>query len=216
MKRVFFIFVTDFKGTSLTSSKPQLCKTVVNDSELVSTELKGRKGWHIKDTASFRGLVQQFISLTNASEGNFQTMRCLVAFLCKRFTAAATGNTPSRGRPRGLVVVHAHLYLSRYIVRRFLDLPLCDWLYGYAIRKRIFFSLMSPISSSGHAVAQIDSQKTLFRPYIYFFLMYFDEAKRIGGQFSIMHKLYVTKYIHIGVFFNIDELLSCCNLTVES
>lgn len=80
--------------------------------------------------------------------------------------------------------------------------------------KTHFFSLMSPISSSGHAVAQIDSQKTLFRPYIYFFLMCFDEAKRIGGQFSIMHKLYVTKYIHIGVFFSIDELFSCCNLTV--
>ena len=58
---------------------------------------------------------------------------------------------------------------------------------------KTYFPLMSPIASSGSAVAQIDIQKTLFLVLIFiFFLMCFDEAKRIGGQFSIMHKLYVT------------------------
>lgn len=175
MKRVF-IFVTDFKGTSLTSSKPQLSKTVVNDSELVSTESKGRKGWHIKDTASFRGLVQQFISLTNASEGNFHTMRCLVAFLCKRFTAAATGKHPPRGSHSWIRLatwtcscpcspvpfeIHCKAFLRFAIMQ--LVVRICN--------SKTYFPLMSPIASIGYAVAQIDSQKTLFSvpAYIYFF-----------------------------------------------
>ena len=72
VKRV--LLFTDLKSTSLSSSEPQWSKTNVNDSELLSTEVNGRRGWSIKDSASFRGLVQQFISLTNASEGNFDTM----------------------------------------------------------------------------------------------------------------------------------------------
>lgn len=72
VKRVFLF--TDPKSISLSSSEPRWSKTDVNDSELLSTEAKDRRGWSMKDTASFRGLVQQFISLTNASEGNFDTM----------------------------------------------------------------------------------------------------------------------------------------------
>ena len=74
-----FLF-TDFKSTSLSSSEHQSSKTDVNDSELLCTEARDRRGWSIKDKASFRGLVQQFISLTSASEGNFLKIWCLVAF----------------------------------------------------------------------------------------------------------------------------------------
>ena len=79
VKRV--LLFTDLKSTSLSSSEPQWSKTNDSNSELLSTEANGRRGWSIKDSTSFRGLVQQFISLTNASEGNFDTMLCLVVFL---------------------------------------------------------------------------------------------------------------------------------------
>ena len=87
--------ITDLKSTPLSSSEPQSSKTDLKDSELLSTTANDRRGWSIKDTASFRGLVQQFISLTNASEGNFHTVSSLDALLSKRCTVGVAGEHPA-------------------------------------------------------------------------------------------------------------------------
>lgn len=69
-------------------SEPQQSKSGVHDSlGLMSVQSKDRRGWSIKDTASFQGLVQQFISLTNASEG---IVGCL-AVLSGLFTVGVIG-----------------------------------------------------------------------------------------------------------------------------
>ena len=73
-------------------SEPQQSKSGVHDSlGLMSVQSKDRRGWSIKDTASFQGLVQQFISLTNASEGkHYYTVGCL-AVLSELFTVGVIG-----------------------------------------------------------------------------------------------------------------------------
>ncbi|XP_078377169.1 E3 ubiquitin-protein ligase ubr3-like isoform X1 [Oculina patagonica] len=60
---------SDIEFTCTSPSEPQQTKSGAQDSlGLLSIGSNDRRGWSIKDTASFRGLVQQFISLTNASE----------------------------------------------------------------------------------------------------------------------------------------------------
>ena len=68
---LFFSLSADLENRHTNPPAPQPTKGGVQDSlELLSIEAEERSGLTIANTASFKGLVQQFMDVTNSSEGS--------------------------------------------------------------------------------------------------------------------------------------------------
>ena len=68
---LFFSLSADLENRLTNPPAPQPTKGGVQDSlELLSIEAEERSGMTIANTASFKGLVQQFMDVTNSSEGS--------------------------------------------------------------------------------------------------------------------------------------------------
>lgn len=73
LKAISFLlfFSADLESSHTNPPAPQPTKGGVQDSlELLSIEAEERSGLTIANTASFKGLVQQFMDVTNSSEGS--------------------------------------------------------------------------------------------------------------------------------------------------